>query len=110
MLNSHFEPTGQQCVCVISYSYDGELQLVHYKSTFDNFQAAAASGERDALAVVAILLEADSAWDQDRAAPEYESIQSLKIAAIELSRPWRGPGHAKVKTEIVLGQLMGSLT
>ena len=110
MLSSYLEQTRQQRVCVIPYSYDGELQLFHYKSTYTNFAAAAASGESDALAVVAILLEADTAWDQNRAAQEYESIHSLKMGAIKLSRPWRGPGHAKVDVDIVFAQLLGSLT
>ena len=94
---------------MISYSYDGELHLVHYKSTFESLGAAAASGESDALAVVGILLIEGTVWDQHGGAPEYESIQSLKIAATKLSRPWRGPGIPEVNMEIVLEQLMGSL-
>ena len=33
---SSFEQTGKMCLCMIFCSYDGELHLVHYKSTFDN--------------------------------------------------------------------------
>ena len=95
---------------MISYSYDGELHLVHYNSNFSNIEEAVASGESDALAVVAILLDEDTVWDQHRGAPEYEPIQSLKKAANKLSCPWRGPGVPEIDMEIVLDQLMGSLT
>ena len=97
-------------VDVISYSYDGELQLVHYSSKFQDLEAAIASGESDALAVVAFLLDEGTMWDQHRGAPEFESIQNLKTAANKLSRPWRGPGIPEIDVEIVLEQLMGSLT
>ena len=96
-------------VHVISYSYDGELQLVHYSSKFEDLAAAVASGESNALAVVAILLDEGTAWDQHRGAQEFESIQTLKMAANKLSRPWRGPSSPEVDMEIVLEQLMGSL-
>ena len=96
-------------ISIIPYSYDGELQLVHYKSTFKDLEAAVASGESNALAVVAILLDEGNAWDQHRGAPEYESIQSLKTAANKLSRTRRGPVAAEVDVEIVLEQLVGSL-
>jgi len=95
---------------VDGHSYDGELHLVHYKSTFDDLAAAAASGESDALAVVAIFLDEGTSWDQHRGAQEYESIQKLKMAANKLSTPWRGPQPHVVEMEIVLEQLMGSIT
>ena len=96
-------------ISIIPYSYDGELQLVHYKSTFKDLEAAVASGESNALAVVAILLDEGNAWDQHRGTPEHESIQSLKTAANKLSRFRRGPVAAEVDVEIVLEQLVGSL-
>ena len=110
MFSSSFELTGKKCVCVIFFSYDGELHLVHYKRTFDDLAAAAASGESDALAVVAIFLDEGTSWDQHRGAQEYESIQKLKMAANKLSTPWRGPQPHVVEMEIVLEQLMGSIT
>jgi len=95
---------------VDGHSYDGELHLVHYKSNFEDLAAAAASGESDALAVVAIFLDEGTAWDQHRGAPEYETIQELKMAATKLSRPWRGPQPHVFEMEIVLEQLMGSIS
>ena len=84
--------------------------MVHYKSTFEDLSAAAASGESDALAVVGIFLDEEAVWDQHIPHPEYEALQSLKKAAKKLSHRWRGPEAPKVEMDIVLEQLMGSIT
>ena len=42
------------------FSYDAELHLVHYKSSYDNFSAAVHDGQPDSLAVVGILLRGDT--------------------------------------------------
>ena len=42
------------------FSYDAELHLVHYKSTYDNFSAAVHDGQPDSLAVVGIFLRGNT--------------------------------------------------
>ena len=42
------------------FSYDAELHLVHYKSSYDNFSAAVHDGQPDSLAVVGIFLRGDT--------------------------------------------------
>ena len=95
---------------VYAFSYDGELHLVHYKSTYDNISAAIADGQSDSLAVVGIFLREATTWDQWRGEHDDESINSLKIAALELSRSWRGPAAPKIDMEIILDQLLSSIT
>jgi len=77
------------------HSYDGELHLVHYKSTYDNISAAIADNQTDSLAVVGIFLREADVWDQWRSGRDAESILNLKTAALGLSRNWRGPTAPK---------------
>ena len=91
-------------------SFDAELLLVHYKSTYDNIFTAIAHNQTDSLAVVGILLREATAWDQWRAGKDPEAIDQLRTAAIKLSRPWRGPGAQTADLEIVLDQLLSGIT
>ena len=92
------------------FSYDAELHLVHYKSSFNNLSDAVASNESDALAVVGILLQEASAWDQYVAGRPSQTQNNLRKAALELSRPWRGPGAPSVEVEVVLDQFISEIT
>ena len=93
-----------------TFSYDGELHLVHYKSTYDNISAAIADNQTDSLAVVGIFLREADVWDQWKSGRDAESILNLKTAALGLSRNWRGPTAPKKDMEIVLDQLVSSIT
>ena len=46
------------------FSFDAELHLVHYKSTYDNISAAVADGQNDSLAVVGIFMREATKWHQ----------------------------------------------
>ena len=96
--------------CVYTFSYDGELHLVHYKSTYDNISAAIADNQSDSLAVVGLFLREAGTWDQWRGSHDAESIINLKTAALGLSRSWRGPTAPKMDMEIVFDQLLSSIT
>jgi len=91
-------------------SFDAELHFVHYKSTFDNISAAVASNESDALAVVGILMQEASPWDQYLAGKPPQSDEMLRKSALELSRPWRGPGAPSVELEVVPDQFISEIT
>ena len=68
-------------------SYDAELHLVHYKSSYGSFAAAFDAAKPDSLAVIGIFLEeADGIMDST-------TIDNLRLAAKELSE------GAKTKTK-----------
>ena len=48
-------------MCDMIFSYDAELHLVHYKSTYSDISAAVAAGQPDSLAVVGILIKVQCA-------------------------------------------------
>ena len=107
--------TGQQVGTNLSqifniFSYDGELHLVHYKSSYDNFSAAVHDGQADSLSVVGIFLREESEWDQHRNHPDSASLSNLRAAAVQLSRPYRGPGQPSIDVEIVPDQLLSGIT
>jgi len=91
-------------------SYDGELHLVHYKSTFDNISAAVASNESDALSVVGILIQEASTWDQHAAGKPSQTEEMLRKGAIELSRAWRGPGAPSIDLEVIPDHFISEIT
>ena len=86
------------------------MHLVHYKSTFDNISAAIASNESDALAVVGILIQEASPWDQYVALKPHQTDDTLRKSARELSRPWRGPMAPSVELEVVPDQFISEIT
>ena len=61
-------------------SFDAELHLVHYKSSYESFAAAFDDAQPDSIAVLGIFLqEADGITDS-------ESINNLRLAARELAQ------------------------
>ena len=84
--------------------------MVHYKSTYDNISAAIADNQTDSLAVVGIFLREATTWDQWNGGKDAESINNLRTAALGLSRNWRGPTAPHLDMEIVLDQLLSSIT
>ena len=84
--------------------------MVHYKSVYDNISAAIADNQVDSLAVVGIFLREADTWDQWRSGQDAESIHNLRVAALGLSRNWRGPTAPNLDMEIVLDQLVSSIT
>ena len=83
---------------------------MHYKSTYDNISAAVADGQPDSLAVVGILVREATKWDQWRGARDSDSVNNLRTAAVELSRPWKGPGAPSAQMEVVMDQLVSGIT
>ena len=84
--------------------------MVHYKSTYDNISAAVADNQADSLAVVGILIKEASNWDQFDHVRDSESVENLKKAALQLSRPYRGPLAPSEEVEVVVDQLMSDIT
>ena len=95
---------------IYNFSYDGELHLVHYKSTYDNISSAIADNQTDSLAVVGIFLREATTWDQWRGGQDADSINNLKAGALGLSRNWRGPTAPILDVELVLDQFVSSIT
>ena len=85
------------------------MHYVHFKSSFDNISAAVASNESDALAVVGILIKEVSPWDQYVSGKPPQSDEMLRKSALELSRPWRGPGGPSVELEVIPDQFISEL-
>ena len=83
---------------------------MHYKSSYDNFSAAVHDGQPDSLAVVGIFLREETEWDQHRSGPDSGTLSNLRAAAIQLSRPLKGPGKASIEVEIVPDQLLSGIT
>ena len=92
------------------FSFDAELHLVHYKSTYDNISAAVADGQNDSLAVVGIFMNEASKWHQWKGERESDSISNLRTAAVDLSRNWRGPAAPSAEVEVVIDQLLSGIT
>ena len=86
------------------------MHLVHYKSTFESIGAAVASNESDALAVVGILIQEASTWDQHAAGKPSQTGEMLRKGAIELSRAWRGPGAPSVDLEVIPDHFISEIT
>ena len=84
--------------------------MVHYRSDYDNLTAALADGQGDSLAVVGIFIKETEEWDQYHGVKDSESLQNLKMAAHELSKPRKGPTVASMDMEIVLDQLTCAIT
>ena len=60
-------------------SYDAELHLVHYKSSYPNFAAAFDAARPDSLAVLGVFLKEDDGVEDS------ESIENLKRAVKQLA-------------------------
>ena len=83
---------------------------MHYKSTYDNISAAVADGQPDSLSVVGILVREATTWNQWRGAQDSDSVNNLRTAALELARPWKGPGAPSAQMEVVMDQLLSGIT
>jgi len=87
-------------------SYSMEMHLVHYrrdggdKGGFPTFKAALASGEKDALAVVALFLDAARGTDRPS--------KALKNLIPQFDKVTIGGDHTKVKTNLYLGDILKS--
>ena len=64
--------------------YEAELQLIHYKSSYDNFTAAVDANQSDSLAIVAILIKEGSKFGSEHI-PYPEAIMELLYKAGELA-------------------------
>ena len=65
--------------------YEAELQLIHYKSSYDNFTAAVRDAyQSDSLAIVAILIKEGSKFGSEHI-PYPEAIMELLYKAGELA-------------------------
>ena len=84
--------------------------MVHYKSSFDSLSDAVASNESDALSVVGIFLQEGTSWDQHSPRRPSETLNNLRKAAIQLSRPWRGPGAPMAEVEFIIDEFISEIT
>jgi len=91
-------------------SFDAELHLVHYKSTYDNISAAVEDGQPDSLSVVGIFMREATTWDQWKGAKDSDSVNHLRNAALELSRNWKGPAAPSAEMEVVMDQFLSGIT
>ena len=84
--------------------------MVHYRSDYDSLAAALADGQGNSLAVVGIFIEETEPWDQYHGVQDSETVDTLKKAANELSKPRRGPTTASTDMEVVLDQFTSGIT
>ena len=97
------------CQLFIYFSFDAELHLVHYKSTYDSFSAAVKDNQADSLAVVGILIKEASKWDKWNNVRDLDSVENLRKAALQRSKGSIGPVSSK-ELEVVLDQLMSGIS
>ena len=83
---------------------------MHYKSTYDNISAAVADGQNDSLAVLGIFIREATTWDQWRGAKDSDSVNNLRMAALELSKNWKGPAAPSKQVEIAMDQFLSGIT
>jgi len=84
--------------------------LVHYRSDYDNLTAAIADGQGNSLAVVGIFIQETMPWDQYHGVKDSETVDNLKMAANELSKPRRGPDVSYTDMEVLLDQFTSPIT
>ena len=101
--------SGRYCTSLF-FSYDAELHLVHYRSDYDNLTAAIADGQGNSLAVVGIFIQENMPWDQYHGVMDSETVNNLKMAANELSKPRRGPAVSSTDMEVLLDQFTLAIT
>ena len=91
------------------FSYDAELHLVHYHSMYDNISHAVASGDTDALSVVGVLIKEVDEWHQFKSVKDSQSLINLKMAALELARPQKGPGPISTDLTVRAGEFISAI-
>ena len=96
------------CYELAFFSYDGELQLIHYKSTYANISEAVAEASMDSLAIVSIFIQEQSEFDQFRVR-DSEAIYNLRMAALKLSQAHAGPTVRSVELSINLGDFTNTV-
>lgn len=85
--------------------YEAELQLIHYKSSYDNFTAAVAANQSDSLAIVAILIKEGGKFGSEHI-PYPESIMELLYKAGELSQ---SEIDTPIEMEVTLDQFVSNI-
>ena len=89
--------------------FDGELHLVHYNEVYDNISHAVGEGMPNGLAVVGILLKEVTEWDQYTSVQDSNTVNSLRMGALELARPWYGPSAPSAEIEVRLIDFISSI-
>ena len=88
-------------------SYEAELQLIHYKSSYDNFSAAVEANQTDSLAIVAILIkEGQHHLFEDNHISYPEAIMELMYKATELTR---SEINTPIEMEVTLDQFVSNI-
>jgi len=90
--------------------FDGELHLVHYNAAYDNISHALWEGLPNGLAVVGIFLKEITMWDQEMGVQDSNTVNSLRMGAMELSRPWYGPSAPSADIEVRLIDFISSIS
>jgi len=90
--------------------FDGELHLVHYNEVYDNISHAVGEGMPNGLAVVGILLKEVTEWDQYTSVQDSNTVNSLRMGALELARPWYGPSAPSAEIEVRLIDFISSIS
>ena len=82
---------------------------MHYNEVYDNFSHAVSEGYPNSLAVVGIFLKEVTPWMQETAVQDSATVNSLRKAALELSRPWTGPSAPYIDMEARLIDFVSSI-
>lgn len=86
-------------------SYEAELQLIHYKSSYDNFTAAVAANQTDSLAIVAIMIKEVSKFGDNHISYP-EAIMELLYKAGELTQ---SEVDTPIEMEVTLDQFVSNI-
>ena len=68
------------------FSYEAEIQFVHYKSSYNNFTEAVADNQTDSLAILAVFIAEQSYFGDDSHISSSEAVSELMTQALALAR------------------------
>ena len=72
-------------MCNLYFSYEAEIQFVHYKSSYNNFTDAVDDNQTDSLAIIAVFIAEGSLFGDDYLSFP-EAVTELMTQAAALSR------------------------
>ena len=86
-------------------SYEAELQLIHYKSSYANFSAAVEDNQTDSIAIVAILIKEGSKFGENHI-PYPEAIMELLYKVGQLTQ---SEINTPIEMEVTLDQFVSNI-
>ena len=83
---------------------------MHYRNDYSSVDEAIIGNDAGALAIVAILLKVNTAWDQFTVGVDSDSLNFLRLGAQDLSSAWVGPSSPSVTVQMNLDNFMDEIT